>query len=111
MSGETSARDLFRQLADRTLATASTLVDELVASETFSRALAGGMQRVVGVSSAARRRLNSVGSFASEWLNVPTRHQVIELSRRLNQLEIAVDDVDAKAAEMLDLMEKRDLDD
>ncbi|MDJ0498384.1 MAG: hypothetical protein QNJ89_11175 [Acidimicrobiia bacterium] len=93
-----------RGVADRVLANASTFVDEVVASEGFSESLARGMQGVVTVTSALRRRVNAVGDFAAEWLNIPTRRQLIDLARRLNHLELAVDDVDAKAAEVLRLL-------
>ena len=93
-----------RGIADRLLANASTFVDGVVASEGFSETLARGMQGVVTVTSSLRRRVNAVGDFASEWLNIPTRRQLIDLARRLNHLELAVDDVDAKTAEVLRLL-------
>jgi hypothetical protein len=93
-----------RGIADRVLANASTLVDEVVASDGFSATLARGMQGVVTVTSSLRRRVNAVGDFAAEWLNIPTRRQLIDLARRLNHLELAVDDVDAKTAEVLRLL-------
>ncbi|MDJ0924227.1 MAG: hypothetical protein QNJ77_06655 [Acidimicrobiia bacterium] len=93
-----------RGIADRLLASASTVVDDVVASEGFSATLAKGMQGVVTVTSSLRRRVNAVGDFAAEWLNIPTRRQMIDLARRLNHLELAVDDVDAKAAELLRLL-------
>ena len=93
-----------RGVADRLLANAATLVDEVVASEAFSERFAKGMQGVVTVTASMRRRVNAVGDFAAEWLNIPTRRQLIDLARRLNQLELAVDDVDAKTAEVLRLL-------
>ena len=93
-----------RGVADRLLANASTFVDEVVASDGFSETLARGMQGVVTVTSSLRRRVNAVGDFAAEWLNIPTRRQLIDLARRLNHLELAVDDVDAKTAEVLRLL-------
>ena len=100
-----------RGVADRLLANASTLVDEVVASEGFSETLARGMQGVVTVTSSLRRRVNAVGDFAAEWLNIPTRRQMIDLARRLNHLELAVDDVDAKTAEVLRLLAEEVADD
>ncbi len=97
-----------RGVADRILASASNLVDEVVASEGFSASLAKGMQGVVTVTSSLRRRVNAVGDVAAEWLNIPTRRQLVDLARRLNHLELAVDDVDAKAAEVLRLLEEAD---
>lgn len=94
-------RRVMRGAADRLLASAATIVDQVVASERFSHTFARGIQTAVNVSASARRRVNAVGDFAAAWLNIPTRRQLIELARRLNQLELAVDDVDAKAAQVL----------
>lgn len=90
-----------RGVADRLLNGATTFVDELVASEGFSETLARGMQVVVNTTSGVRKRVNAVGDVASEWLNIPTRQQVVDLGRRLNNLEFTLDDVDAKTAELL----------
>ena len=94
-----------RGVADRFLAGASTFVDELVASEGFSAALARGMQVAVNTTSGMRKRMNAVGEVASEWLNIPTRQQVVDLAKRLNHLEFALDDVDAKTAEVIRMLE------
>ncbi len=90
-----------RGVADRLLAGATTFVDEIVASEGFSETLAKGMQAVVNTTSGMRKRVNAVGDIASEWFNIPTRQQVVDIARRLNNLEFTLDDVDAKTAELL----------
>lgn len=95
---------MVRGIADRAYDSASTFVDEVVGSEGFSSTFAKGFQTAAATTSALRRRVNAVGEFASEWLNIPTRRQMIDLARRLNHLELAVDDVDAKAAEVLRLL-------
>lgn len=93
-----------RGIADRAYESASTFVDDVVGTEAFSATFAKGLQAAAATTSALRRRVNSVGEFASEWLNIPTRRQMIDLARRLNHLELAVDDVDAKTAEVLRLL-------
>ncbi len=115
MSDENNTRPeplrMTRGVADRLLAGATTFVDELVASEGFSATLARGMQVVVSTTSGMRKRANAVGEVASEWLNIPTRRQVVDLAKRLNNLEFALDDVDAKTAEVLRLLEEDAADD
>ena len=100
-----------RGIADRLLAGATTFVDELVATDGFSETLARGMQVVVNTTSGMRKRANAVGEVASEWLNIPTRQQVVDLARRLNHLEFTLDDVDAKTAEVLRRLEEEAGDD
>jgi ABC-type transporter Mla subunit MlaD len=97
---------MVRNVTDSLLRSASSFVDEVVASEGFSQTLARGMQAVVTTTASARARVNTLGEFASEWLNIPTRRQLIEVARRLNHLELALDDVDAKADQVLKLLEE-----
>lgn len=92
---------MLRNLSDRLLSRAADVVDDLVASDAFSIALARGMALTTAATSAVRRSTNQVGEFAAEWLNIPTRRQLIELARRMNHIEIVLDDIDVKAEEVL----------
>ncbi len=91
-----------RGIADRLLATAGDAIDEIVASESFSESLAKGMALAATTTSSMRGVTHAVGDVASAWLNIPTREQVIDLSRRLTNLEMLLDDVDAKTSELIE---------
>lgn len=100
-----------RGIADRLLVTAGDTIDEIVASEAFSKALAGGMALAATTTASARGVTHAVGDVASAWLNIPTREQVIELSRRLTNLEMLLDDVDAKTSELIERLGEQDAED
>ena len=97
-----------RGIADRLLVTAGDTIDEVVASESFSEALAKGMAFAATTTSSMRGVTHAVGDVASAWLNVPTREQLIELSRRITNLEMLLDDVDAKTSELLERLDEQD---
>jgi len=90
-----------RGLADRLLARSAEIVDDVVASDGFAMTLARGMAVGAAASAAVRRTTHQVGEFAAEWLNVPTRRQLIEMARRMNHIELVLDDLDIKAEEVL----------
>ena len=100
-----------RGIADRLLVTAGDRIDEIVASEAFSESLAKGMVLAATTTSSMRGVTHSVGDIASAWLNVPTREQVIELARRLTNLEMLLDDVDAKTSELIERLGEQDAED
>ena len=100
-----------RGIADRLLVTAGDTIDEIVASEAFSEALAKGMALAATTTASVRGVTHAVGDVASAWLNVPTREQVIELSRRLTHLEMLLDDVDAKTSELIERLGEPDAED
>lgn len=91
-----------RRAADRALAKSAEAVDEIVASDPFSKTLARGMAMSAGSIAFARNITRTVGGLTASWLNLPTRSQVIELSRRVIHLEMLLDDIDARTNEILD---------
>lgn len=100
-----------RGIADRLLVAAGETIDEVVGSDTFSETLAKGMALAATTTSAMRGVTHAVGDVASAWLNVPTREQVIELSRRITNLEMLLDDVDAKTSELIERLGGPDAED
>ncbi len=100
-----------RGMADRLLVTAGETVDEIVGSDSFSTALARGMALAATTTASMRGVTHAVGDVASAWLNVPTRQQVIELSRRMTNLEMLLDDVDAKTSELIERLGEADAED
>jgi hypothetical protein len=102
---------MLRGVLDRMLTETSAVVDDVVASDTFSKTLARGMAITAGATAAVRRSTHQVGEFAAEWLNVPTRRQMIEMARRMNHIELVLDDLDIKAEEVLRRIEHDDDDD
>lgn len=92
-----------RKATDRALARSAEAVDELVGSDPFSKTLARGMAMSAGTIATARKLTRTVGGLTASWLNLPTRGQVLELSRRIVHLEMLLDDIDARTSEILDV--------
>lgn len=90
-----------RRAADRMLAGTADAVDEIVGSEPFSKNLARGMAMTARTVATVRGVTRSIGGFTASWFNIPTRQQVIELSKRVLSLELVLDDIDARTAELL----------
>lgn len=115
MSGDQSERlnvaAAGRGLFDRLLKNAGVIVDDVVASETFSATMARSIGAASGVTSFVRSTTQQVGEFAADWLNVPTRHQLIEMASRLNRIELMLDDVEYRTGMLLGLAEPEDHDD
>ncbi len=113
MTGNTRPRPgaALRGVLDRLLSQSSEIVDDVVASDTFSKTLARGMAVTAGATAALRRSTHQVGEFAAEWLNVPTRRQMIEMARRMNHIELVLDDLDIKAEEVLRRIDNENDDD
>ena len=91
-----------RKSADRFLAASSEAVDDLIASDPFSKSLARGMTLTAGAIAATRKVTRAVGGVAASWLNLPSRRQMVELSRRVVHLELVLDDIDARTAALLE---------
>jgi hypothetical protein len=91
-----------RVLFDRLLKNAGVIVDDVVASEAFSVTMARSLGAVSGVASLVRNTTQQVGEFAADWLNVPTRRQLVELAARLNRVEVMLDDIDFRTGELLE---------
>ncbi len=107
----TSPGAAIRGIADRLLVTAGDTIDEIVASEEFSKAMARGMSLAATTAGSVRGVTHVVGDVASQLFNVPTRAQVHELSRRLTHLEMLLDDVDVKTSELVERLGEQDAED
>lgn len=91
-----------RKAADRLLSTTAETVDDVLSSDQFSKNLARGMALTAGTVAAVRSLTRSLGGTAASWLNIPTREQVIDLSRRLIHLELVIDDIDVRTVRLIE---------
>lgn len=91
-----------RKAADRLLATTADTVDELFSSDQFSKGLARGMALTAGTVATMRGMTRALGGMTASWFNIPSRQQMVELSRRVIHLELVIDDIDARTAQMVE---------
>jgi hypothetical protein len=91
-----------RKAADRLLATTADTVDDLFSSDQFSRSLARGMALTAATVATARNMTRTLGGMTASWFNIPSRQQMVDLSRRVIHLELVIDDIDARTAQMME---------
>ncbi len=99
---------LWRRAMGKAMEQAGPAVDKLVATEGYARLMNQGLSTVLEATIPLRAFTNQVGEFAAEWLNIPTRAQLIELGKRVNHIEMLLDDLDVKSNELLEMMSERD---
>jgi hypothetical protein len=91
-----------RNAADRLLATTADTVDDLFSSDQFSKNLARGMALGAATVATARNVTRTLGGMTASWFNIPSRQQMVDLSRRVIHLELVIDDIDARTAQMIE---------
>jgi uncharacterized protein Yka (UPF0111/DUF47 family) len=80
---------------------------ELVANENFARGMGEQMQISLEMFSLTRRMIRELTEKTLEQMSIPTYHDIAQLSDRLTHLEKAVDDLDSKLDEALDLLRRQ----
>ena len=100
----TSPLEVWREATSRALEVAGQAAEQIVASEAFSSVVARAAKSALEVVTPLRQSFNQMAEAASEWTNLPTRAQVVELARRINRLELILDDLDVKTDELLGLL-------
>jgi len=106
-----SIGDPLRRLRDATLAAAGELADNLTGSERFGRTMGRTMNLGASMIGTVRSVAHGGTELAASWLNLPTRAQLIELSKRINHLELMLDDVEMAASELHARLAEDDRDD
>lgn len=82
----------------------SNVMSEAVASKSFAESMGKQMESSLDTMTLMRRQM---GDFMEQYLqqiSLPTRKEVISIAKRLTHLEMAMDDLDAKMDEVLDLL-------
>jgi polyhydroxyalkanoic acid synthase PhaR subunit len=86
----------WRSLRDSTLASWSKMMIEFVNSEAYSRATAQWLDTYLTVSQPFRQAVEKAMTQELTGLNMPTRSDVISLATRVTNIEMRLDDLDAK---------------
>ena len=86
----------WRSLRDTGLASWSKMMIDFVNSEEYSRATAQWLDTYLTVSQPFRQGVESAMTQVLTGLNIPTRDDVLGLATRLTNIEIRLDDMDAK---------------
>lgn len=79
-------------------------MSETVASKSFAESMGQQMESSLDALTLVRRQVSELMEQYLQQMNLPTRGEVLSLAERLTRIEMRVDDLDAKADEILDLL-------
>jgi hypothetical protein len=97
--------EVWRETTARALEVAGNVAEQFVASEGFSSVVARAAKLALDIVTPLRQEVNQLAETASEWTNIPTRGQMVELASRVNRLELILDDLDVRTDELLRLLD------
>jgi hypothetical protein len=100
-----SPLEVWGEATAKALEVAGQVAEQIVGSEGFSSVVSRAAKAALDIVTPLRQGVNQLAETASEWTNVPTRGQVVELASRVNRLELILDDLDVKTDEMLRLLD------
>lgn len=95
------------QFYDTWSKTWASAMTEAVSNKSFAETMGQGMESSMEALSLVRKQVNELMEGYLQQMSMPTRSEVISLAERLTTIEMAVDDLDAKLDEVLDLLKKK----
>jgi hypothetical protein len=86
----------------------SKVMSDSVASSSFAEAMGKQVESGLEAMTLWRRQVGDVFEQYLQQMSLPTRSQILSLAERLTNVEMALDDVNAKLDELRDLLKPRD---
>jgi hypothetical protein len=84
----------------------SGVVSETVSSKGFAESMGQQLESSLDTMTLFRRQFGDMMEQYLQQMSLPTRKDVIAIGKRLTQLELRIDDIDAKLDELMDLLKK-----
>lgn len=85
----------------------SGIISETVSSKSFAESMGQQLESSLDSMTLFRRQFGDIMEKYLQQMSLPTRKEVISIAKRLTQLEMVMDDLNAKMDDVLDLL-KRD---
>jgi hypothetical protein len=85
----------------------SGVLSEAVASKSFAESMGRQVESSLDSMTLLRRQMGDLMEQYLQQMSLPTRKEVIGIAKRLTHLEMALDDLDAKMDEVLDLLKAK----
>lgn len=79
-------------------------MSEMVASKSFADSMSKQVESNLEALAMVRRQVDGIMEQYLQQMNLPSRKEVISLAERLTKIEMAVDDLDAKMDQIIDLL-------
>ena len=83
------------------------VMSQTVASRGFADSMGQQLEGSLDAYTLARRQMGELMEHYLRQLQLPTRKELISMAERLTRIEMAVDDLDAKLDEVLDLLQTK----
>jgi polyhydroxyalkanoate synthesis regulator phasin len=94
------------QFYDDWTKTWSGAASEMVSSKSFADSIAQQLESTLSTAQLMRRQMSQIMEQSLQQMSLPTRQQVVGLAERMTNLEMHLDDMEAKLDEVLDLLRK-----
>ncbi len=82
-------------------------MSQMVASKQVADTMAQQMETNLGAMALMRRQMSDLMEQTLQQMNLPSRQAVVGLAERLTQIEMRLDDLQAKLDQALDLLTKQ----
>jgi hypothetical protein len=93
-----------REMRDAYLGSMSKTMAQTVNSEAYAKATGGMLDYYLTASAQFREELEKMTAQALQQLSLPTRQDIASLAERFTNVELRIDDLDAKLDRMLSLL-------
>jgi len=82
----------------------SGIMSETVSSKSFAESMGQQLESSLDTMTLFRRQFGDIMEQYLQQMSLPTRKEVISIAKRITQLELAMDDLNAKMDDVLDLL-------
>lgn len=84
------------------------VMSDAVASKSFAESMGQQVEGSLESITVMQKQFGDLYERYLQQMNLPTRKEMVSLAERLTKLEMAVDDLDAKLDEVLDLLKAKE---
>jgi uncharacterized protein Yka (UPF0111/DUF47 family) len=78
---------------------------EMVSSKSFADSMAQQLDSTLSMTQLVRRQMSEIMEQSLQQMSLPTRKQVLSIAERMTNIEIRLDDMEARLDKVLDLLE------
>jgi len=82
----------------------SSVMSETVSSQSFAESMGAQLESSLDSMTLFQRQFGDIMEQYLQQMSLPTRKEVLSIAKRLTQLEMAMDDLNAKMDELLDVV-------
>jgi excinuclease UvrABC nuclease subunit len=94
----------FIQMSDLMMKSWADVLSQTVTSPTFAQSMGEQMQGFLEGTKLIRQQMQTAMEQSMQQMNLPSREQIVSLAERLTNVEMRLDDMEAKVDESLDLL-------